>query len=110
MPFSSALSAINGASTLPRVEVLPTAAIGQQNAQAAHNISGPSTTRDDRFRSMLKFLIDAGADPLIRDSNGYTATKYAAINDSVILFPQIFFVARQHSQSPTASEHWVSSP
>ena len=40
---------------------------------------------------MLKFLIDAGADPLIRDSNGYTATKNAAINDSVILFSQFFF-------------------
>ncbi len=81
--------------------------------QAAYGVSGPSSARDHKLKLMLKILLEAGADPLIRDnspnSDGYTAMDYAAINGNAALFFHLLSIALQNSQNPRASEQLLSS-
>lgn len=79
-------------------------------------------TRDRLTGRALETLANAGADPLIRDnsrdSGGYTAMEFAAINDNDALFFQLYEIACQNlhksgelqiSQDFAAKKQWLSS-
>ena len=81
-----------------------------------------SIARGRRVEGTLKALLDAGADPLIRDdsrnSGGYTAMEYAAMNSNDVLFFSMFDVAcqnfrdsqtNQSSHDQTNPKQWLSS-
>ena len=81
--------------------------------QAAYAVAGASSSRDRRMKRMLDMLLDAGADPHIRDNSqktgGYTAMEYAAINGNDALFFHLYDKCCQNPRGLADSRHWLSS-
>ena len=81
--------------------------------QAAYAVAGPSSSRDRRMKRMLEMLLDAGADPHIRDSSqftgGFTAMEYAAMNGNDAIFFYLYDKCCQHSRGLAGSRDWLSS-
>ena len=81
--------------------------------QAAYAVAGPSSWRDRRMKRMVDMLLDAGADPHIRDSSqktgGYTAMEYAAMNGNDALFFHLYDKCCQNSRGLGGSQLWLSS-
>ena len=79
-------------------------------------------TRSRRWDTMLMILIDAGANPLLRDGSetvrGFTSMEYAAINGNDTLFCAVYDIASrflqgtqdvQSSSHSKAQKQWLTS-
>lgn len=84
--------------------------------QAAYAVAEPSNWRHRRMQKMLEMLemlLDAGADPHIRDSSqhngGYTAMDYAAMNGNDAIFFHLYDECCQHPRGLAGSQYWLPS-
>ena len=78
--------------------------------QAAYLVTRLSNMRDREMKKMPEILIDGGVDFMIvdksRDSGGYTAMEYAAINGNYLLFFHLFRIARHRLRNCVATLTW----